>query len=141
MITEPPGARAIVAGQTLTTPATFVGLTPGTIAIAVDQPGYLSIARSLTLAPGEHKIFQLALVRKPDTHEQPAAKVGLLNARTTPYSEVYEGGHHLGQTPFADVRLPAGAHTLTFKNPSHKPVTKRVVIRAGQTTKLSFALP
>ncbi len=78
---------------------------------------------------------------KPDSTRAPPPRPGRLTVRTTPYSDVFAGARHLGQTPFADVRLSAGAHTLTFKNPGRKPMTKRIVIRAGQTTKLAFDLP
>jgi serine/threonine-protein kinase len=142
--TTPPAAVAIVAGQRLETPATFEDLKPGAISLHVEAPGSLPVDRDVALAPGEHRTLELHLVRKADIaiNREPAApKTGTLSARTTPYSEVYEGAKHLGQTPFADVRLPAGAHTLTFKNPGKKPVVKKIVIRAGQTTKLAFDLP
>ena len=71
---------------------------------------------------------------------RPKVPTGFLTARTTPYSVVYLGGKQIGETPLAGVELPAGTHTLTFKNPKRKPVTRRVTIRAGKTTKLSFSL-
>jgi hypothetical protein len=69
-----------------------------------------------------------------------APVTGFLSARTEPYSDVYDAGRLLGQTPFAEVPLPPGPHTLTFKNPAKKAVTKQVVIVAGKTTKLGFPL-
>ena len=61
--------------------------------------------------------------------------------RTTPWSDVYEGNRKLGQAPFADLELPVGTHTLTFKNPSRPTVTKTVTIKAGKSAKLNFNLP
>jgi serine/threonine-protein kinase len=66
--------------------------------------------------------------------------MGKLSVRTTPWSDVYLGSRKLGQAPFADLSLPAGTHTLTFKNPSRPTVTKTVTIRAGKSTKLNFDL-
>ncbi len=60
--------------------------------------------------------------------------------RTTPYAEVYIGGRKIGETPFADVELPVGAHTLTFKNPSLPTVKKTVTISASRPVKLNFDL-
>jgi hypothetical protein len=37
--------------------------------------------------------------------------------------------------------VPAGTHTLTFKNPSRPTMTKTVTIKAGKPTKLNFSLP
>ena len=50
--------------------------------------------------------------------------MGRLSVRTTPWSDVYLGSKKLGQTPFADLELPAGTYTLTFKNPS-RPTGRR----------------
>ena len=36
--------------------------------------------------------------------------------------------------------LPAGTYTLTFVNPDHGKVTRRVTIKADQTTKVKFDL-
>ena len=67
--------------------------------------------------------------------------MGRLSVRTTPWSDVYLGSKKLGQAPFADIELPVGTHTLTFKNPSRPTVTKTVKITAGKSTKLNFNLP
>jgi serine/threonine-protein kinase len=66
---------------------------------------------------------------------------GRLSVRTNPYSEVYEGGRKIGETPFADLELSPGAHVLTFKNPSHPTTQKTIVVVAGKAQKLSFDLP
>jgi serine/threonine-protein kinase len=66
---------------------------------------------------------------------------GYLKARTQPWSDVYLGTRKLGTTPLAEVKLPAGRHTLTFKNPDRPTARRQVDIRPGQTTKLDFELP
>jgi serine/threonine-protein kinase len=42
---------------------------------------------------------------------------GLLKLDTDPWSDVYLGRRKLGTTPITGVRLPAGVHRLTLKNP------------------------
>ena len=69
----------------------------------------------------------------------PPARTGTLNVRTNPYSVVYADGKKLGETPFVRA-LPAGTYTLTFVNPDHGKVTRRVTIKADQTTKVKFDL-
>ena len=58
---------------------------------------------------------------------------GLLTLDTTPWSVVSVGGKTLGQTPLIGVKLPAGVHTLTLKNPELGVETTYVVtIEAGK---------
>ena len=61
--------------------------------------------------------------------------------RTNPYSVVTLGKRRLGETPFAGIEVPAGTHVLTFTNPERGAVKRTVLVRAGQTVKLSFQLP
>lgn len=68
--------------------------------------------------------------------------VGTLTVKTTPYSDVFIGTRKIGQAPFEGVEVPAGTHTLTFKNPLHQTVRKQVTITAGKLTRVpSFHLP
>jgi hypothetical protein len=60
--------------------------------------------------------------------------------RTTPPCEVFLGKRRLTETPFTDMEFEPATYTLTFKHPKHAPVTKRVTITAGKTTRLLFAL-
>ena len=72
---------------------------------------------------------------------RPPADVGYLTVRTNPYSIVTLGKKRLGETPFAGVEVPAGTHVLTFTNPDRGTVKRTVLVRPGQTVKLSFQLP
>jgi hypothetical protein len=76
--------------------------------------------------------------RRPEPRERPP---GTLVIRTRPYSEVYLGQRRLGTTPFANVRLPPGTYTLTFRNPDRPPHRRQVTIRPGEETRLDFQLP
>ena len=138
--TNPPGGEVTINGETRADPAKFA-LAPGHYVIRAQLEGYAPEKREVDLEKGVDRVQDIAFRKKLPTNTPRAAKVGRLTARTTPYSVVYNGGKKLGETPFAELEMPAGTYTLTFKNPSRKPVTRKVVITAGKTTKLSFALP
>ena len=137
VITRPARARVQVGGgPRRTSPVAIRELAPDRYTVTVEKPGYQPLARTIDLGAGEHRTLELTLEKA----SRPAARIGYLTARTEPYSVVYLGARRLGETPFAAVALPAGTHTLTFKHPGRRPVTRRVTIRAGETAKLNFKL-
>jgi serine/threonine-protein kinase len=138
--TTPDGGKVKVGDQVRGTPAQLV-IPAGKVTIEAELAGWEPERREVTLEPGEHQKIEIAFRKKLPQHVEHAAAMGKLTVRTTPYSNVFEGARELGQTPFADLEMAAGSHTLTFKNPSHAAVTKTVRIAAGKTTKLSFSLP
>ncbi|MBL8625342.1 MAG: protein kinase [Myxococcales bacterium] len=144
VITRPAGAKVRVAGgASVTTPATLA-LPPGAVTLGISRDGYASIERTLELAPGEHRSLELVLDKKSGGGGGGAARpvdVGYLTVRTNPYSIVTLGKKKLGETPFAGVEVPAGTHVLTFTNPDRGTVKRTVLVRPGQTVKLSFQLP
>jgi len=73
-------------------------------------------------------------------HRARRVRTGKLTVRTTPPCEVFLGKRRLTETPFTDMEFEPATYTLTFKHPRHAPVTRRVTITAGKTTRLSFAL-
>jgi len=152
VITRPPEANVYLDsdGEPQPSPAVFEELEPGLHDLRVVLEGYQPLDRSIGLAAGEHRTLELALLatpRPPDPkrvvhhNKPPVQRNGSLTARTNPYSVVYLGSRKLGVTPFANVSLPAGKHTLVFKHPGRKPFKKKVHIRPGKTTKLGFDLP
>ena len=148
VITTPAGARVQLAGRVASpqkAPASFRGLEPGDVAVHVTLDGHEPLDRDVTLAPGERRTLELALIKKEVPRDRPPRDrdrkpaMGTLNVRTTPYSVVTSGGEKLGETPFV-IKLPVGRYTLTFKNPEHGTTIRKVTIRAGETTKLKFDL-
>jgi len=140
--TIPPGGKIKVGDQVRGTPAQLV-IPAGTVVVQAELAGYEPLNREVELQPGEHESIEITF-RKKVTASHPVEHglaSGKLSVRTTPYSNVFEGSRELGQTPFADLEMSPGTHTLTFKNPSHETVTRTVKIVAGRSTKLSFALP
>ncbi|HSN30606.1 MAG TPA: serine/threonine-protein kinase, partial [Kofleriaceae bacterium] len=139
--TIPAGGKVKVGDQVRGAPAQLV-IPAGTVVVSAELAGYEPENREIVLEPGEHESIEIAFRKKLPAHViEHGVATGKLTVRTTPYSNVYEGARELGETPFADLELAAGTHTLTFKNPSHAGVTKAVRITAGKTTKLNFALP
>ena len=141
LITRPAGATVRVAGQpAVTTPAALT-VSPGTVDVAITRDGYAPLARKVTLGVGEHRTLELTLERTRSGSARPQAEVGYLTVRTNPYSVVTLGSRRLGETPFSAVEIPAGTHTLTFTNPERGTTRRTVLVRPGETVKLSFQLP
>jgi len=138
--TNPPGGEVTINGETRADPAKFA-LAPGHYTVRATLDGYAPETREVDLERGVDRVQDIAFRKKLPASTARTQKTGRLTARTTPYSVVYNGGKKLGETPFAELELPAGTYTLTFKNPTHRPVTRKVVINAGKTTKISFVIP
>jgi len=139
VVTIPDGGRVKVGDQIRIAPAQIV-VQAGTLNIVGELVGYQDELRPITIEPGEHLKIELTFRTKLG-QARPVAQVGRLTVRTAPYSEVFENGKKLDQTPFADREMAAGSHTLVFKNPLHPTVTKKITIVAGKALKLNFSLP
>jgi serine/threonine protein kinase len=156
IVTAPPGAVAQVGTRRGQTPITFA-VDPGPVKVHIELAGHVAVDRTMQLKPGDHLVLDLTLDEvvvpvivppdaapaRPDRGDRVdrARKPGALSVRTTPYSDVYLGKRLLGQSPFAELSLPAGTHTLTFKHPGRRTVSRAVVITSGKTTKLNITLP
>ncbi|HEY5947766.1 MAG TPA: PEGA domain-containing protein, partial [Kofleriaceae bacterium] len=116
-------------------------LQPGKHVVTAELTGYQPEKRMVVLAPGDNQRIEVTFTKKIVVRPDRGPGTGRLTVRTTPWSDVYLGSKKLGQAPFADLELPAGTHTLTFKNPSRPTVTKTVTIKAGKSAKLNFSLP
>ncbi len=142
--TSPSGGTVTVNGETRADPARFA-LAPGHYKIFAELEGYAPERREVDLDRGVDRVQDIAFRKRlPSSGSGPrpgAVAPGKLTVRTTPYSIVYSGTKKLGETPFAELELPAGTYTLTFKNPTHPVVKRKVTITSGKTTKLSFAFP
>jgi serine/threonine-protein kinase len=138
--TNPGGGNITVNGETRADPAKFA-LSPGHYKILAELDGYVPEHREVDLERGVDRVQDIAFRKRTPGTGRPAKPMGTLTVRTTPYSVVYSGPRKLGETPFANVELPAGTYVLVFKNPDRANVTKTVTITAGKTTKLSFAFP
>jgi len=153
--TRPSGAMVRVGDQSRVSPAKFA-LAAGHYTLVAELDGWVPERREIDLIERDHLVQEVAFTRRasntsgggssrqtpppPPQPPPPEGKVGLLTVRTTPYAEVYIGGRKLGETPFADVQVEVGTHTLTFKNPSLPTVKKTITISATKPVKLNFDL-
>jgi len=156
VVTTPPGALVVIGEQRRRSPATFAGLTPGPIALAVHLPNRDPLRRQLALEAGERRTLDIQLSDAPAplavaaaspgkgaAPVRPAAAaqaVGYLTASTRPPSVVYLEGRRLGETPLDTVGVAPGVHTVAFKHPRRRTVFRKVVIKSGETTRLDVAL-
>lgn len=70
----------------------------------------------------------------PPAPDAQVAETGMLNLDSSPWSVVIAEGRVLGQTPLMGVRLTAGSHVLTLRNPDLGIETQYTVnIEAGKT--------
>lgn len=69
----------------------------------------------------------------------PRGATGTLRVTTTPWSEVYEGGRRLGETP-VQLELPAGRHVLTLRAEGRPAHTETVEIHDGEVTRVRVIL-
>jgi len=140
IVTIPAGGKLHVGDQIRVAPAQIV-VEAGTFDVTGELPGFQPEVRHVAIEAGEHLKIELTFNHKIGAPVHVAPALGRLTIRTTPYSEVFENGKKLDQTPFADREMTAGTHTLVFKNPLHPTVTKKITIAAGKSLKLNFALP
>lgn len=140
IVTFPDGGKVKIGDQVRVAPAQLV-VEAGTFDVVGEMPGFQTETRRVTIEAGEHFKVELTFNHHIGTAGHPAPPTGKLTVRTTPYSEVFENGKKLGETPFADREMTVGPHTLVFKNPLHPTVSKKITIAAGKPLKLSFSLP
>ena len=56
--------------------------------------------------------------------------MGRLNVNARPWADVLIDGAAAGQTPLANIEVPAGPHEITFRHPQLGERTERIVITA-----------
>ena len=103
-----------------------VALEPGShlIEIRNDSLGFQA-TRTVQVLPGKTVRVSIAL---PE---------GNLSINATPWAEVTVDGRGLGETPIANVTLRAGSHELVFRHPQHGELKQTVVVKAGETGRVT----
>ena len=148
--TDPPGALVFLEGRQLgPSPVLIPDLPVGTHTVRAQADDHEAGERAVEL----HKLGErtnLLLTLKPiralpavvdgvGVPKPAAAKVlkGKLTLSTTPWSQVFEGGRMLGETPLVEFALPVGKHTLRLKN-AERGLSKTIVvdIKPNKTTLL-----
>jgi len=141
--TKPAGAMVKIGNQSRTAPAKFA-LAAGHYTLLAELDGWIAERREIDLIERDHLVQEVVFSRRTGGAKGPPPpqqeQKGTLTVRTNPYAEVYINGKKIGETPFADVQLPAGTYMVVFKNPSLPPVKKVVTISPGKPVKLNFDL-
>jgi len=148
----PPGALVSIDGEEIgTTPlahevlatrhrvdVALDGYAPASSEVVLERPGEATtISFALTAAPASPATIRRTTGRRPPPRP---TESGTLTIATTPWSEVYLGGRHLGTTPLANVRLPVGTHVLTLRSPGRSAQRTSVTIRADEQTRVRLSL-
>jgi hypothetical protein len=77
----------------------------------------------------------------PSPRDPPTVAVtGRLQLLVLPWAEVKVDGEKVGTTPMKPLGLQVGEHQVLLSHPSYKPLLKRVVVRADETTTLEVDL-
>jgi len=159
--TRPSGAKVFIDGEALEmlTPVRMQPITAGPHHVIIERVGYQPREVDVALRPGEHRVLDFELLeertldpaggttttppstaKKKTTPTPRSTGSGFLTAKTVPWSRAYDGTRLLGETPLVDVPLIEGTHVITFVNPDHPPVKRRITVRVGEQTRLSFSL-
>lgn len=141
VVSQPEGAVVYVGGERVGRTPLDVGVAPGEHQVTLQLDGHQPHeAPVLALAGGVatlSAVLQRARSRSPS---QAGRGTGTLTMATTPWCEVFFRGRKLGTTPFANVRLPVGTHTLSLRAPNRPERRQQVRIRANEETRLHVAL-
>lgn len=65
---------------------------------------------------------------------------GWLKVLPKPWADVTVDGRVVGQTPLEAIALAPGSHSVILTHPQYEPFTRRVEIRAGETTTIQLDL-
>jgi hypothetical protein len=56
---------------------------------------------------------------------------GLVSVNASPWAEVWIGGRRIGETPLANVSVPAGSHEVIFRHPELGEKRQKISVAAG----------
>jgi len=65
---------------------------------------------------------------------------GRVSINAVPWAQVLINGNSVGDTPLANLSLPAGEHQITFRHPQLGEQTQRVMVKSGALTRVSATL-
>jgi hypothetical protein len=148
--TQPAGAQVSVNGQKLgPSPATLPLPAQSDARVVASLGGYRDAEQTFRMGAAGAQEYTLQLerekraptpaVRPPPVQEPaPTAKgQGTVRFVVKPWANVTCNGKSLGQTPFADPKLPAGEYRCTFTNPVlEQEKTVVIVVIANEITKV-----
>lgn len=147
-ITSTPSASVSIDGQAAVSLPLDVQLASGGHTLAIDLEGYepwrqtvqvtdTPITLHADLTPVRRRVRDNEPDRATETEDQPIA-MGQISLNTRPWSRVYLGARLLGTTPFGNVEVPAGTHTLRFVDRDGHEHIRQVTVEANGSIRRSF---
>jgi hypothetical protein len=127
-VTAPFPADVRADGKVLGTVGARIRMAAGRheIELVNEARGYRS-ARVVNVVP--EKVTSVSI-------ETPAP--GLVNVNALPWAEVWIGGRRIGETPLANVAIPAGQHEVVFRHPQLGEKRQALRVSPGGRTRLSI---
>ena len=119
---RPPRSSTTTATRPATPPATPARTPTDTRAPVAPS----SIPRAATPAPAT-----------TDAATAAAAGGGKLTVNANPWGQVFVNDRLIGNTPRANIELPAGTHTLRVSRQGFESVSRSVTIKAGETVRIT----
>jgi len=74
---------------------------------------------------------------QPQRPAAPPAEPGHLFVNATPWGQLYVDGQLIGNTPKANLMLPAGDHTIRVLREGYDPFERTIKVAAGETVRLT----
>ncbi len=133
--TSIPAATVAIAGQVLAeTPVVApLSIAPGSFELTVSRPGYRTIRRAITLAPGQTSELELTLEEDPEAIQRLGASL-VLDASE---DNVMVGVDGRARGVYKDpIPVAPGPHRVTLERGGFRPVTREVVASASVPTTL-----
>jgi hypothetical protein len=98
------------------------------IAVVNEERGYRTV-RAVDVVPG--KVTSVSI---------PAPAAGLVNFNASPWAEVWIGTRRIGETPLANVSVPAGQHEVVFRHPQLGEKRQNLRVNPGGHMRLSIEM-
>ena len=144
---DPPGATVLVDGVSRgTTPLTVADLRPGPREIVLQtaagsrrhtvsiQAGATSSLNAPAPAPSASKTRTKVTSVGIDTPP------GLVSLNASPWAELWIDGRRVGETPLANVSVPAGEHEVVFRHPQLGEKRQALTVNPGARLRLSVEM-
>jgi serine/threonine-protein kinase len=119
-----------VGGKVLGAAGERIRMTAGyhEIAVVNEERGYRTV-RAVDVVPG--RITSVSI---------PAPAAGLVNFNASPWAEVWIGTRRIGETPLANVSVPAGQHEVVFRHPQLGEKRQNLRVNPGGHMRLSIEM-
>ena len=133
--TNPTGATVTLDHTvSLTAPATFTSIAPGTHTIAATLDGYGEVSGTIQVTSGQ--TAQATLTLSPVSNS-----LGAVHVRSTPpAANIYLDGIFRGSTPMTIGSLATGEHTVLLRRSGYREYTGTVTVPAGGTAEFAPTL-